>query len=73
MEPARIETVLTGGDDFEVIATVAPERFAAFSQEAVAAGVAVTPIGTIAAGQGVGFRDRDGKKLAFRRASYSHF
>jgi thiamine-monophosphate kinase len=72
-EPARIETVLTGGDDFEVIAAVAPERFGAFSQEAAAAGVAVTPIGTIAAGQGVAFRDRDGKKLMFRRASYSHF
>src|SRR6516164_2549812 len=28
-EPALIETVLTGGDDFEIIATVAPERFEA--------------------------------------------
>jgi thiamine-monophosphate kinase len=72
-EPALIETVLTGGDDFEVIATVAPDKFEAFQREAAAAGVAVTQIGTIAAGQGARFRTSDGRMLAFRRPSYSHF
>jgi thiamine-monophosphate kinase len=72
-EPALIETILTGGDDFEVIATVAPEKFEAFQREAAAAGVAVTPIGMVAAGQGAHFRDPDGRTLAFRRPSYSHF
>jgi thiamine-monophosphate kinase len=72
-EPAVIETILTGGDDFEVIATVAPDQFEALRREAGAAGVAVTQIGTVAAGQGAYFRDPDGRTLAFRRASYSHF
>lgn len=72
-EPALIETILTGGDDFEVIATVAPERFETLRHEAATAGVAVTRIGTVAAGQGTNFRDPDGRVLVFRRPSYSHF
>jgi hypothetical protein len=35
--------------------------------------MAVTQIGTVAAGQGARFRDPDGRPLAFRRPSYSHF
>jgi thiamine-monophosphate kinase len=73
VEPALIETILTGGDDFEVIATVASDRFEALRREAAAAGVAMTRIGTVAAGQGVHFRDRGGRTLAFQRPSYSHF
>jgi thiamine-monophosphate kinase len=73
-EPALSETVLTGGDDFEVIATVAPDRFENLRREAAAAGVAVTRIGAIEAGEGAArFRDADGRVLAFRRPSYSHF
>ena len=72
-EPALIETILTGGDDFEVIAAVAPDKFEALRCEAAAAGVAVTHIGTVAAGRGASFRDADGRTLTFRRASYSHF
>jgi thiamine-monophosphate kinase len=72
-EPALMETVLTGGDDFEVIATVAPGRFEDLRGEAVAAGVAMTRIGTIEAGEGARFRDADGRVLTFRRPSYSHF
>ncbi len=72
-EPAHMETVLTGGDDFEVIATVAPDRFADLCSEAAEAGVPVTRIGTIEAGEGARLRDADGRVLAFRRPSYSHF
>ena len=72
-EPALIETILTGGDDFEVIATVAPDRLEALRREAAAAGVTMTRIGTVRAGQGAHFRDADGRALVFRRPSYSHF
>jgi thiamine-monophosphate kinase len=72
-EPAAIETVLTGGDDFEIVATVAPDRFEAFRREAEAVGVAITRIGTVEPGQGVRFCTDDGGLLAFRRPSYSHF
>ncbi len=72
-DPALIETILTGGDDFEVIATVAPDRVDDLRREAAAAGVTVTRIGAVAAGEGAHFRDADGRALAFRRPSYSHF
>jgi thiamine-monophosphate kinase len=72
-EPALMETILTGGDDFEVIATVAPDQLEALRLEAAAAGVVVTRIGTVRAGQGAHFRDADGRALGFRRPSYSHF
>ncbi|SRR5579871_2941521 len=72
-EPELIGTVLTGGDDFEVIATLAPDRFEAFRQEAAAAGVPTTRIGAVREGQGTHFRDRHGEPLTFQRPSYSHF
>jgi thiamine-monophosphate kinase len=72
-EPALMETVLTGGDDFEVIATVAPAHLDDLRREAAAVGVPVTPIGVITTGEGARFRAADGGLLAFRRASYSHF
>jgi thiamine-monophosphate kinase len=72
-EPALIETILTGGDDFEVVATFAPGRFERLCQEAAAAGVLMTRIGTVTAGDSADFRDANGRALAFRRPSYSHF
>ena len=71
-DPALIETALTGGDDYEIMLTLAPEKLAAFRAEADKAGVAVTEIGRIVAGEGARFI-RDGKPLTFARPSYSHF
>jgi thiamine-monophosphate kinase len=71
-EPALIETALTGGDDYEIAATIAPEKLAAFRAAARAAGVAVSEIGRVEAGTGARFL-RDGQALAFARPSYSHF
>jgi thiamine-monophosphate kinase len=71
-DPAALEAALTGGDDYEILLTLAPDKLAAFSADAKRAGVAVTEIGRIAAGQGARFL-RDGKPLIFARASYSHF
>jgi thiamine-monophosphate kinase len=71
-DPALVETALTGGDDYEIVLTVAPDEFGALCGAAQTAGVAVTEIGRVAAGQGAHFM-RDGKALAFARPSYSHF
>ena len=51
-KPALIETILTGGDDYEVLATVPARKVAALAPAASAAGVAVTEIGTVTAGKG---------------------
>jgi thiamine-monophosphate kinase len=71
-EPALLETVLTGGDDYEIVLTLAPEKLAAFRAAAKTAGVATAEIGRVQAGEGTRFL-QDGKALAFARASYSHF
>ena len=71
-DPALIDTVLTGGDDYEIVLTLAPEKLSLLRDAAHAAGVAVIEIGRIAAGQGARFIQA-GKTLTFARPSYSHF
>ena len=71
--PEMIEPVLTGGDDYEVVCSVPPEKAASFRAAAQAADVAVTDIGAIVAGEGAHFIGADGNALAFKRASFSHF
>jgi thiamine-monophosphate kinase len=69
-----IEAIVAGGDDYEILCAVPENRFAAFANAAAAADVAVTTIGTIIAGAPVPrFLDAQGKEIALRRASYSHF
>jgi thiamine-monophosphate kinase len=70
--PALLETALGGGDDYEIALTLPPDRLASFHAAADTAGVAVTEIGRVAAGEGVRFM-RDGETLTFTRPSYSHF
>src|SRR5499433_73636 len=73
-EPGLIETILTGGDDYEVVACVPAGKVEPLRQQASAVGVAVSEIGAVTAGQGEArFLDPDGQPLAFRQASFSHF
>ncbi len=73
-EPALLAELLTGGDDYEIVASVTPDNLGALIAEATAAGVAVTEIGRIAAGEGRAvFIGADGQPLTFARASFSHF
>jgi thiamine-monophosphate kinase len=72
-DPNLRETALTGGDDFEILCTVPPAKADSFRAAAKAANVPVTEIGVIAAGEGVQFRDAQGKALTFKRTSFSHF
>jgi thiamine-monophosphate kinase len=70
--PALLETVLTGGDDYEIALTLSQDKLPEFRAAARAAGVGVTEIGRVQAGEGARFM-QEGKALAFARASYSHF
>jgi len=73
-EPALLETILTGGDDYEILATLPRDRVAAFRREASAVGVAVSEIGTVLAGEGgVRIIGANGKPLALTQTSFSHF
>ncbi len=74
-DPAQIETVLTGGDDYEIVCTVPPDKLASFRAAAAAAGVPVAEIGRVAGGP----TGRRGSSTAtashrlFKRTSFSHF
>jgi thiamine-monophosphate kinase len=73
-EQALLERVLTGGDDYEILAAVPAARVEDFRAGARAAGVAVTEIGRLAAGDAPPqFIGRDGRALTFERPAYSHF
>jgi thiamine-monophosphate kinase len=73
-EPGLIEAVLTGGDDYEILCTVAPESFEAFRTEAEAAGVPLTAIGTITAGEDPPrFEATNGAERMFASGAFSHF
>ena len=69
-----IESIVSGGDDYEILCTIPENRFEAFEQAAKLAGVAVTSIGTIIAGSSVPrFIGAQGTEIALPRLSYSHF
>jgi thiamine-monophosphate kinase len=73
-EPAQIDTVLTGGDDYEVLACVPVHKVAVLRRQASAAGVEVTDIGSLTRGEAnAQFVDVEGKQLAFAHPSYAHF
>jgi thiamine-monophosphate kinase len=72
-EPEAIDSVLTGGDDYEIVCTVPPAKADSFRTAARGSGVAVTEIGEIKAGEGARFLAGDGRALTFKRTSFSHF
>jgi thiamine-monophosphate kinase len=69
-----IETIVSGGDDYEVLCAIPENRLAAFARAADIAGVAVTSIGVVVAGVSVPkFLDAQGREIGLKRLSYSHF
>ncbi|MFV0280801.1 MAG: thiamine-phosphate kinase [Rhodoblastus sp.] len=72
--PELLETALTGGDDYEILASVPAIRAKDFEQAAQAAGVPVSRIGAARAGQGAPLvRDERGVPMSFARSAFSHF
>jgi thiamine-monophosphate kinase len=72
-DASLIEPILTGGDDYEILAVVAAAKLAAFRAAALSLGVDLTDIGEITAGDAPRFLGRDGQPLKFARQSFSHF
>ena len=69
-----LETLIAGGDDYEILCTLPEDRVMAFAQAARGAGIAVSSIGTVIAGSAVPkFIDGEGTEIALERRSYSHF
>lgn len=73
-DPTQIATVLTGGDDYEIVCTMAADKLAAFRAAATSVGVPVAEIGRVVEGSAPPkFLDRDGRPMRFKQTSFSHF
>ena len=69
-----IETVLTGGDDYEVLCTVPESKSTAWSAAAREAGIPVAEIGRVVEGdQSPRWIDDSGRTLSFTKGAFSHF
>jgi thiamine-monophosphate kinase len=73
-EPLLLETILTGGDDFEILGAVPARKLERLRKAARAAGVPLSEIGRFVRGPGdAHFADGQGRAVEFARPSYSHF
>jgi thiamine-monophosphate kinase len=71
---AGIESIVSSGDDYEILCTVPENSFEAFAEAAKRAGTPVSSIGTVVAGSSLPrFIDGQGGEIALPRLSYSHF
>ena len=71
---AGIESIVSSGDDYEILCTVPENRFEAFAEAAKLAATPVSSIGTVVAGSSLPrFIDGQGGEIALPRLSYSHF
>jgi thiamine-monophosphate kinase len=71
---ATLADLITGGEDYEVLAAIAPQHVEKFEQAAAAAGPPVARIGFIADGaRGVRVRDGSGRAMAFTKTGWDHF
>jgi thiamine-monophosphate kinase len=69
----RLECLLSGGDDYELLFTAAPSERAAVSAAATAAGTAIQRIGRIAQEPGLRLLNPQGQALALPPGGYDHF
>lgn len=68
------DSALTGGDDYEILATIAEKEADAFAKAAAEAGVPVTFIGRIVGGEeDPRIFDESGRPLSFEGRSFAHF
>lgn len=73
-DPALLATILTGGDDYEIVFTVPARSVPALCALADDVDVVVTQIGHVIAGnEPPCFLDGNGQSVAFGRTSFSHF
>lgn len=72
-EPALLDAALTGGDDYEILCTVAPDRLDKLRAGAQEAGVPLTVIGEIVAGDEAPLFRQGGTERRYAVGSYSHF
>ncbi len=68
-----IKSIVAGGDDYEVLAAVAPANVAVFMAAAAGMSVPVTAIGRFAEAGAVTILDSDGQPVTLAHTGYDHF
>lgn len=72
-DESLIETILTGGDDYEILCAVPASKVEPFRAALTAQAIAATEIGEVVAGDAPPRFLAGGKALSFKRTSFSHF
>ena len=72
-DPSVIKTILTGGDDYEILATVSDSQLDSLRKASAALGIELSVIGRTGEGEGVEIIGPDGAPLALDTLSFSHF
>jgi thiamine-monophosphate kinase len=72
-QPWGQQALLTGGDDYELCFTAAPEQTRAIEQISQRIGLTLTPVGKVIAGTGLVVHDPRGVPLDLNYASFDHF
>jgi thiamine-monophosphate kinase len=73
IDPTAAQTALFGGDDYEVLAAVPPDRFEPFVQEGAAAGIPVARIGVFTALTDIQLVDPSGARIEIGASGWDHF
>jgi thiamine-monophosphate kinase len=71
-EQLSFAELVTGGDDYEVLAAIRPNDEAAYQEAAAEADVSVTRIGRLEKGKGLVIRDAAGLPQEFERLGWDH-
>jgi thiamine-monophosphate kinase len=72
-DPDLLPVLLTGGDDYEILAAMEDAHASAFAEECGDHAVEITAIGTIVAGAGEVVVMKDGAQLELGRPGFVHF
>lgn len=73
LHPELANLPLAGGDDYEILAAIAPGQASAFEAAAQSVSIPVTRIGILRPEPGVRIFDADGKLISLRQSGYDHF
>lgn len=71
--PQLVESIVAGGDDYEILAAVPADHAAEFEQEVRATGVAVSRIGVVDTSGTITIRGLDGEVMEMPRRGWDHF
>lgn len=69
----RLKTLVTAGDDYELVFTATSENAENILAEADKVNLQLTKIGTVSKGSSIHVRDKNGKTIEFEHTGHKHF